>query len=158
MRKSSENVTCKQVAIWQVDGSVLMCGWISWCAGVLLQVETGRSSRVGGDSSFICRGGARLLAFLVLAQRRVSAYVATISIRHLTKFISHLDTRFSIQNFERSVCGCVDGDFRDQLFVRMMKLHWKHTGKVVTYLYEDKLESSWRDLFASTNSAFFLRP
>ena len=41
----------------------------------------------------------------------LSTYVATNSIRHLTNFIGHLDTRFSISDFERSVLGCIDADF-----------------------------------------------
>ena len=46
-------------------------------------------------------------------------YVATHSICHMANFVSHLDTRFSISHFERSVLGCIDSDFHDQMLVRI---------------------------------------
>ena len=54
-------------------------------------------------------------------------YVATNSIRHLTTCIHHLDTRFSISNFKRSVLGCIDADFRDQILVEKLLARSTHS-------------------------------
>ena len=80
------------------------------------------------------------LAVAVAAARRVRvvgdvverAYAATISIRHLTNPVCHMDMHFSISNFELSVLGCIDADVCDLIRV----------GKILT---------------RSTSSTFFSR-
>ena len=44
-------------------------------------------------------------------------FVGSNYIRHPSNFFRHLDTRFSISNFERSSLGGIGADFRDQILV-----------------------------------------
>ena len=105
-------------------------------------------------------------------------YVATNSIRHLTSFIRHLDTRLSVSHFERSVLGvawrgvdigeAIDADVRDQTLLGMINLNWKGNGKsnvhedektILLYLTKyDEFYLSRKMRLGTRSTCVYLRP